>query len=97
MPRTAVAQERARPGWQLWKTHVEETGFPRLPQRTSQQHVPLMLDMELQDLIFALLALGLSFPQPHYVTIPPFPSGGFDSVSWYTGSVQFLYFLGAHS
>lgn len=56
-----------------------------------------MLDMELQDLMFALLALGLSFPQPHYVTIPPFPNGGFDSVSWYTGSVQFLYFLEAHS
>lgn len=26
--------------------------------------LPLMLDMELQDLMFALLALGLSFPQP---------------------------------
>lgn len=76
---------------------MEETGFPSLLQHTSQQHVPLMLDMELQDLMFALLALGLSFPQPHYVTIPPFPNGGFDSVSWYTGSVQFLYFLEAHS
>lgn len=81
---------------------VEDTcGRDGLPKPTAAHitaTLPLMLDMELQDLMFALLALGLSFPQPplcHHSSLSEW--GGVDSVSWYTGSVQFLYFLGAHS
>lgn len=36
-------------------------------------------------------------PAPTMSPFLPFRVGGVDSVSWYTGSVQFLYFLGAHS
>lgn len=60
----------------MWKR-----GFPSPLRHASRQHVPLKLDMELQDLMFARLALGL--PAPHDVTIPPFQSGGADYVTVY--------------
>jgi hypothetical protein len=51
--------------------------------RTSQYHVPWMPDMELQDLIFALL--GFSIVCSSYDCIPLFWNGNVYSVLLYLG------------
>lgn len=48
-------------------------GFLENPQGLpSWRHIPWMLDMELQDLVFAMLAFVLTWVSPLGIFIPPF-------------------------
>lgn len=58
---------------------------------------PLALDIELQELVFALLDWPwATLVFPHYATISPFRNGNVNSVSLYVGGMHF-YFTGSYN